>query len=76
MKRADIEQMMKQQGKKFISLVYKETDPLGMLCEMKSGYLCDYTGHRVDRTMDIWGTLEYKDFGKGYKEPYKVKFEK
>ena len=75
MKRIDIEAMMKEQGLKSIDLVYKETDPFGMLCELKNGYLCDCTGHRVDRKMDIWGYLKYEDLGKGYKEPVRVKFD-
>ena len=45
MKRIDIEGMMKEQGLKSIDLVYKETDPFGMLCELKNGtaFLSEYT---------------------------------
>ena len=75
MKRIDIEAMMKEQGRKCIALVYKETDPLGVFCELKSGYLCDHTGHSVDRKMDICGYLKFEDLGKGYKEPVRVKFD-
>ena len=75
MKRIDIEAMMKEQGLKSIDLVYKETDPLGMFCELKNGYLYDYTGHRIDRKIDIWGYLKFEDLGKGYKEPVRVKFD-
>ena len=75
MKRIDIEAMMKEQGRKCIALVYKETDPLGVFCELKNGYLTDYTGHRVDRKMDIWGYLKFEDLGKGYREGVRVKFD-
>ena len=75
MKRIDIEAMMKEQGIKFIALVYKETDQLGVFCELKNGYLTDYTGHRVARKMDIWGYLKFEDLGKGYREPIRVKFD-
>lgn len=76
MLRADIEAMMKESGEKTIAIVYNENDPLGMYCELKNGILCDYTGHRVNRKVNIWGRLKYKDFGKGYCEPYRVKFDK
>ena len=75
MKRIDIETMMKEQGRKSIALVYKETDPLGVFCELKNGYLTDYIGHRVDRKMDIWGYLKFEDLGKGYRESIRVKFD-
>lgn len=75
MKRIDIETMMKEQGLKFIALIYKETDPLGVFCELQNGYLTDYTGHRVDRKMDIWGYLKFEDLGKGYRESVRVKFD-
>lgn len=75
MKRLEIEQMMKQQGQKTIGIVYNENDELGVYCELKNGFLYDYTGHRVDRKKDIWGYLKYEDLGKGYREPIKVKFE-
>lgn len=75
MKRLEIEQMMKQQGQKTIGIIYNESDELGVYCELKNGFLYDYTGHRVDRKRDIWGYLKYEDLGKGYREPIKVKFE-
>lgn len=75
MKRAAIEQMMKQNNISTIGLIYNETDALGVYCELKSGYLCDYEGHRVNRTRDIWGYVSYADYGKGYLEPHKVKFD-
>ena len=75
MKRIDIEAMMKEQGIKFIVLVYKETDSLGVLCELKNSYLTDYTGHRVNRNMDIWGYLKFEDLGKGCREAVRVKFD-
>ena len=75
MKRLDIENIMKEQGQKSIGLIYKETDKLGVYCELKGGYLCDYTGHRVDRKMDIWGYVKFEDLGKGYREPIRIKFE-
>ena len=75
MKRIDIETIMKKQGRKCIALIYKETDPFGVFCELQNGYLTDYTGHRVDRKMDIWGYLKFEDLVKGYREAVRVKFD-
>lgn len=75
MYRVEIEAMMKAVGKKCLGIVYNETDKLGVFCELKNGILYDYTGHRVNRKINIWGYIAYKDFGKGYLEGYKVKFD-
>lgn len=61
MLRVDIESRMKQQGITQIDLVYHENDKLAVYCELKSGYLTDYTNHRVNRKMDIWGYLKWEN---------------
>ena len=59
MKRDQIEKAMKAAHQEFISLVLNESDELGVLCQLKGGFLCDYTGHRVNKKMDIWGYSFY-----------------
>lgn len=63
MLRADIELNMKKNGLKNIDLIYHKDDKLGKHCFLQGGYLMDYTGHRVDRKMNIWGYIEWD--GKG-----------
>lgn len=75
MKRIEIETMMKSRGQKTIDLVYNEHDALGIYCELKNGYLYDYTGHRVNRNIDIWGFLDFQYRGKRYREPVRIKFD-
>lgn len=74
MKRVELEERLKKENKKTISIIFKEGE-IGMHCNLRSGYLYDCWGHRVDRNKDIWGEVKYKDFGKGYLEPYQSKFE-
>lgn len=74
MKRAEIEKLLKTRKEKSIGIVIKE-GKIGMYCILRGGFLCDCWGHRIDRNLDIWGEVKYKDFGKGYLEPYQVKFE-
>lgn len=61
MKRADIEQWLKKNGQNTIVLVYNQTDKLGVYCELKGGFLCDYTGHRVNRAANIWGFVAWEN---------------
>ena len=75
MKRIEIERLMKSRGQKTIDLVYNEDDQLGVYCELKGGYLCDYTGHRVNRNVNVWGYLDFQYRGKRYREPTRVKFD-
>ena len=70
MKRAEIEQKMKAAHLSSIGLVYKQGDPYGVYCELKGGYLCDYTGHRVNRSLNIWGYVQYINGA-----PHQVSFE-
>lgn len=76
MKRIQIESYMKQKGLRTIDLVLNENDPLGIYCELKGGFLCDYTGHRINRNADVWGYLDFRDCGKNYREPVRVAFER
>lgn len=59
MMRSELEARMKQLGLKHIVIVVDEHDPLGMFCELKGGFLVDYTGHRIDRKKNIWGYLTW-----------------
>lgn len=59
MLRVEVESLMKQKNQNSIVLVLNEQDKLGIYCELKGGFLCDYTGHRVDRKKDIWGYMEW-----------------
>lgn len=61
MLRAEIEQIMRQNGQRQVDLVINETDPLAMWCELKNGKLYDYTGHVVNRKIDIWGRLVWNN---------------
>ena len=61
MKRVDIEQYMKDKGLSQIDLILKEEDSLAVYCVLKGGKLNDYTGHVVDRRIDIWGRLAWKN---------------
>ena len=63
MLRSDIECFMKENNMKIITLIYNESDTIGIYCELKGGYLCDYNGHRVDRKKDIWGWIEWTGNG-------------
>ena len=63
MLRSEIESFMKQNNMTFITIVYNATDELGVYCDLRSGYLYDYTGHRVDRKKDIWGWIEWTGNG-------------
>ena len=60
MLRNEVEAWMKKQGLKTLGIVLNETDDLGIYCELKSGILYDYTGHRVDRKANIWGYITYE----------------
>lgn len=59
MKRNEIEAYMKAHDWHNVALVYHESDALGIYCELKGGFLCDYTGHRVDRNLDVYGFVAY-----------------
>lgn len=61
MKRAEIEQYMKNKGLSQIDLILNADDHLAMYCMLKGGKLNDYTGHVVDRKIDIWGRLEWEN---------------
>lgn len=61
MKRADIEQYMKNKGLSQIDLVLKADDRLAIYCNLKNGKLYDYTNHVVDRKIDIWGRLVWEN---------------
>lgn len=61
MLRKEIEQYMKENKLTQIDLVIKEDDLLGIYCALKNGILKDYTDHAVNRKIDIWGYLEWKD---------------
>ena len=63
MLRSDIECFMKENNMKIITLIYNESDTIGIYCELKGGYLCDYNGHRVNRKKDIWGWIEWTGNG-------------
>lgn len=74
MYRKEIEEKLKAAGQKDIGIIYNKDDNLGVYCELKGGFLTDYTGHRVDRKKDIWGYISY-DFTGGYPKPVRVKFD-
>ena len=59
--RADVEKFMSKNNMTSIVLVLNDTDKLGIRCELKAGYLCDFNGHRVDRKKDIWGYMEWNN---------------
>ena len=61
MLRADIEKILKEKGITQIDIVYNENDKLGVYCTMKNGKLYDYTNHVVNRKINIWGYLQWKD---------------
>lgn len=61
MKRADIEQYMKNKGLSQIDLVLSADDRLAIYCNLKNGKLYDYTNHVVDRKIDIWGRLVWEN---------------
>ena len=61
--RQEIEAMMKKNNQKTITLVYNQTDKIGIHCFLQGGVLMDYTTHRVDRKKNIWGYINY--FGNG-----------
>ena len=70
MLRSDIECFMKENNMKMITLIYNESDTIGIYCELKGGYLCDYRGHRVNRKKDIWGWLEWTGNGNAYRRSW------
>ena len=61
MKMADIEQYMKNKGLSQIDLVLNADDRLAIYCVLKNGKLNDYTGHVIDRKIDIWGRLVWEN---------------
>lgn len=63
MLRADIEKFMKENKMDNITLMYDENSRLGTYCFISSGYLVDYTAHRVDRKKDIFGWVKWDDKG-------------
>lgn len=69
MMRKEIEALMKQKGWKTIVLIMNESDPLGVYCELQGGFLQDFTGHRVNRTHNIWGYLNFEQ-GKGVRTSF------
>lgn len=70
MKRNEVEAFMKSRGMKSWVIVINEHDPLGVGVELRGGFLYDiYTDHRVDRKVDIWGYIAYKE-GKPVRFPF------
>lgn len=67
MLRAEIEQMMRERGMKSITIVPEGRDngssTIGISCDLKSGYLYDYTNHRVDRKKNIVAYIDYDGQG-------------
>lgn len=61
MLRIDIENYMKKNNIKHIGIILNESDKLGMFCSLSSGFLVDYTGHRVDRKKNIWGFIKHEN---------------
>lgn len=61
MKREEIEKILKTNKIEQIDLIIHETDKLAIYCRMKNGKLYDYTDHVVNRKIDIWGYLKWKD---------------
>ena len=61
MLRADIEKILIENKITQIDIVYNETDKLAVYCTMKNGKLYDYTNHVVNRKVNIWGYLKWKD---------------
>lgn len=70
MKRNEIEQYMKANNMKHWVIVINESDPLGVGVELRGGFLYDiYTSRRIDRKVDIWGYINYKE-GKPVRFPF------
>lgn len=67
MLRAEIEQMMKEREMKSITIVPEGRDrgisTVGISCELKGGFLYDYTNHRVDRKKNIVAYIDYDGQG-------------
>lgn len=61
MLRADIEKFCKDNKIETIDIIYNESDKLAVYCRMKNGKLYDYTDHVVNRKVNIWGYLRWKD---------------
>ena len=61
MLRADIEAFCKEHKIETIDIIYNETDKLAVYCTMRNGKLYDYTNHVVNRKINIWGYLQWKD---------------
>lgn len=61
MKRQELEKRMKQQGVTQIDLIINQADKLAIYCKIVGGVLKDYTGHAINRKIDLWGFLEWKD---------------
>ena len=61
MLRADIEKFCKDNKIETIDIIYNESDKLAVYCRMKNGKLYDYTDHVVNREVNIWGYLRWKD---------------
>lgn len=69
MKRQELEKQMKEKGIKQIDIIINESDPLAIYCSLVGGVLKDYTGHVVNRKIDIWGYLYWKE-GKRARVPF------
>lgn len=61
MLRTEVEQVLKEKKITSIDIIYNENDKLAVYCRMKNGKLYDYTDHVVNRKVNIWGYLEWKD---------------
>lgn len=72
MTRKELETLMKAAKKEYVAVVYNETDPLGMLCQMKGGILHDCWGHRVPIKQNIWGVIMFEN-GKPVRYPIEEK---
>lgn len=70
MLRIEIENFMKQHNMKTIVLWMNEQDNCGIYCELKGGYLMDYTNHRVNRQQEIWGWIDYDGHGNADKKSW------
>lgn len=61
MKRKEVENYMKSHNLTQIDLIFNKDDKRAVYCMLRVGYLKDYNAKPVDRKVDIWGYLVWKN---------------
>lgn len=70
MKRQELEKLMRAKKINQLDVIIHENDKYATWCKLTAAALVDYQDKRLDRKIDLWGYLFWKD-GKSYRVAFK-----